>query len=133
MNTALNRILLPIVSIWLCAVEAAAQAPVIDSFSPSSGYIGASVRISGSNFSPTPGDNIVFFGAVRASVTSASPGALVVSAPAGASYQPITVTVAGRTASARTPFRLTFPGTEQVQLDGHSSFGTSESFPDPET
>ncbi|HUR46717.1 MAG TPA: FG-GAP-like repeat-containing protein, partial [Candidatus Saccharimonadales bacterium] len=133
MNRAMTRALLSILFLLLCAFGALAQTPVIDSFSPTSGYIGASVTISGSNFSPTPADNIVLFGTVRASVTAASADALVVSAPAGAAYQPITVTVGGLTAAARIPFRLTFPGTEQVQVDGHSSFGTSDSFPAPDT
>ena len=46
--------------------------PSITSFSPVSGPVGANVTISGSNFSTTPGNNIVFFGAVRANVTAAT-------------------------------------------------------------
>jgi len=63
-------------AIILSAVGAAGQAPVIDTFTPTSGHIGTSVTLSGANFSPTPSDNIVYFGAVRAAVTAATTGSL---------------------------------------------------------
>src|SRR2546425_4381010 len=61
----------------LAAVPMAlAQVPRIDSVIPSSGHIGTPIIISGANFGPTPPDNIVYFGAVRATVTSASANSL---------------------------------------------------------
>ncbi len=68
-----------------------AQAPVISSFSPESAKPGDAVTISGSNFGSTPVDNIVFFGTVRAVVTSASSGTLTATVPPGASCSPISV------------------------------------------
>src|ERR1700727_117551 len=64
---------------WLLSVCAAllypfllyAQ-PIISSFSPASGAVGSTVVINGYNFSSTTFGNIVYFGAVRASVTAAS-------------------------------------------------------------
>ena len=84
--------------------------PVITSFSPPSGAAGTVVNISGLNFDPTPGNNIVYFGAVQAVVTAASATNLVVTVPVGATYAPITETVNGLTAYANQPFMPTFPG-----------------------
>ena len=67
--------------------------PVIRSFSPSVAVAGSTVVITGSDFSSTAANNVVFFGAVRATVTAASAGSLSVTVPAAASYGPVTVTV----------------------------------------
>ena len=82
--------------------------PVISSFSPSSGPVGSTVVINGSNFSSTASANIVYFGAVRAAVTAASSTGLAVTVPAGASYGPLTVDVGGLTAFDYNPFITTF-------------------------
>ena len=88
----------------------ATNVPVIFAFSPISGDVGASVTISGTNFSPVAASNIVYFGAVQAQVTTASVTNLVVTVPAGATYAPITVTVNGLVAYANAPFQPTFFG-----------------------
>src|SRR5258705_10003288 len=87
--------------------------PAISSFSPQSGAVGTSVTISGSNFSTTPANNIVFFGVVRANVTTASASSLTVSVPASATYQPISVTVNNLSAYSNKPFIVTFIGAAQ--------------------
>ena len=87
----------------------AGQHVSISSFTPTSGPIGTRVTITGTNFSTTPANNIVYFGAVRATVTSATSTSLAVTVPAGATYQPITVTVGGLTAYSSQPFIVTFP------------------------
>ena len=84
--------------------------PVITSFSPAAGVAGSSVTISGLNFSPAAGSNTVYFGAVKATVVSASPTNLVVTVPVGATYAPITETVNGLVAYAEAPFEPTFTG-----------------------
>jgi len=84
--------------------------PVITSFNPQSGTMGTVVNISGLNFDPTPTNNTVYFGAVQAVVTAASPTNLTVTVPVGATYAPITVTVNGLTAYANQPFMPTFAG-----------------------
>lgn len=84
--------------------------PTITGFTPSSGPIGTTITISGTNFSATPLNNIVYFGATRATVTAASATQLTVTVPAGATYQPITVQVMGLTAYSSTPFAVTFAG-----------------------
>src|ERR1044071_6906468 len=108
--------------VGLCrfALRVAGQAPIIDSFTPTSGPIGTPVTINGANFSATASSNIVYFGAVRALVTSAATNSLVVLAPAGANYRPMTVTTAGLTAASKAPFIVTFAGTQALQFDGRS-------------
>ena len=83
--------------------------PIISSFSPALGPVGTSVTINGSNFSTTPTNNIVFFGAVKANVSAATASSLTVTVPVGATYQPITVTVNGLTGYSAKPFVVTFP------------------------
>ena len=84
--------------------------PAISSFMPASDSRGATITISGTNFSAAAASNIVFFGAVRAIVSSASSTNLLVTVPSGATFAPITVTVGGLTASSTQPFEPTFNG-----------------------
>lgn len=84
--------------------------PAITAFSPASGPVGSTVTITGLNFSATPAGNIVFIGGVKANVTAASTGSLTVTVPAGAMYQPITVTTNGLTTFSKNPFNVTFTG-----------------------
>ena len=91
------------------AVKATAQ-PTISSFTPSSGPVGTSVTITGTNFNAVPANNIVYFGAVRATVTSGSTTSLTATAPAGATYQPISVldNATGLSGYSSKPFITTF-------------------------
>src|SRR6185436_14856654 len=76
--------------------------------------------IEGSGFSPTPANNTVYFGAVRANVSDATDTTLFVTVPVGATYQPISVAVNGLAGFSKNPFVVTFDG-------GGGSF-TSNSF-----
>ena len=82
--------------------------PVITAFAPNSGFMGTSVTLVGSGFSPVPTNNVVYFGAVRASVNEACATNLQVTIPAGATYAPVTETVNGLTATASGCFLPTF-------------------------
>ncbi len=85
--------------------------PVINSFSPANGPIGTAVTISGSGFDPIPANNIVYFGQVKATVTAAGAGALTVTVPPGASFDPISVVNSNNLiAYAAYPFLVTFTG-----------------------
>ena len=86
------------------------QPPTITSFTPASGPVGTSVTITGTNFDTTPANNIVYFGATRATVTAATPTQLVVTVPMGATYQPISVAINSLTAQSRQVFITTFAG-----------------------
>jgi hypothetical protein len=90
------------------------QVPIIHSFAPMLGMPGTNVMITGLNFSSVASNDIVFFGAVRGVVTSASETNLAVTVPLGATFAPITVMVNGLSAFTSQPFAPVFPGTSQV-------------------
>lgn len=72
-----------------------AQPPLISSFSPASGAVGAEVTVTGLLFADTPAGNTVRFNGVVARVVSASATSLVAVVPAGATNGRIQVTTAG--------------------------------------
>lgn len=77
-------------SISIFDVEA--QAPTITSFSPTSGAVGTTVTIIGTNFNTTPVNNIVYFGTVKATVTASTATSITCAVPVGAtSITPIIV------------------------------------------
>jgi hypothetical protein len=84
--------------------------PSIFDFAPKVAHPGSPVIISGTNFSSIPSNNIVYFGATRALVMGASGNQLDVIVPAGATHEPVTVTVNGLTAFAPAAFLPSFPG-----------------------
>ena len=86
----------------------------INSFSPVYGPVGTVVTINGTNFSSVTSDNIVYFGAVRATIVSATDSTLKVTVPFGAGYEPISVTVNNLTAYSNLPFNLTFEGSGTI-------------------
>jgi hypothetical protein len=65
--------------------------PTISSFFPLTGDVGATVTITGSSFNCTPDNNVVFFGATRATVSAATATSLTVTVPSGGTYAPISV------------------------------------------
>src|SRR5215212_9139116 len=67
--------------------------PRITAVTPAKAKVGDAVVLQGANFSAVPGANAVFFGRVRAQVTSANSTSLAVVVPAGAEYSPVSVTV----------------------------------------
>ncbi|MES2703357.1 MAG: FG-GAP-like repeat-containing protein [Bacteroidota bacterium] len=69
----------------------AAVPPTVAAMSPSVGSAGTTVTITGSNFNPTPADNIVFFGATRATVTAAGSTSLTATVPIGSTYSRVSV------------------------------------------
>ena len=82
--------------------------PVVTSFSPTSAVVGATITISGKNFSTNPTNNIVSFGNVTGSVVSATATYLSVTVPKGASYSQITVSVNNLTGYSSGFFTPTF-------------------------
>jgi hypothetical protein len=84
--------------------------PIIHSFSPASGPVGTVVTITGADFNPIATSNIVYFGAVKATVSSGTANSLMVTVPVGANYQPISVTANNLTAFSFNPFTVTYAG-----------------------
>jgi gliding motility-associated-like protein len=111
--------------------------PTITSFTPTSGTVGTSVIITGTNFSTTAANNTVFFGATRASVATASATQLTVTVPTGATYAPIVVinTTTGLLAYATSNFKSTFtPNKGSISItdfDTKVDFATGSSAPSP--
>lgn len=97
--------------------------PIINSFTPLAAAPGNTITINGNNFSASAASNTVFFGAVKAVVTAASPTQLSVTVPNGAIYQSISVTVNGLTAYSSKSFLPTFAGNSDPFNAG--SFATS--------
>ncbi len=74
-----------LVSLLFVASFVFAQAPTITAFTPTSGAVGATVTITGTGFNTTAANNIVYFGGVKATVSSASATQIVVTVPVGGS------------------------------------------------
>ncbi|MEQ9098476.1 MAG: IPT/TIG domain-containing protein [Imperialibacter sp.] len=91
--------------------------PSISSFEPSTGPVGASVTVSGSNFGDDISKTHVFFGNVKGEVTTVSANELTVKVPAGATYDPISVTVNGLTAQSSIAFSTSFSGEGVLNLN----------------
>jgi hypothetical protein len=101
--------------------------PVVTSLTPLAAPLGATVTITGMNFSGTPSANVVYFGAVRASVTGATTSQLTVTVPAGATYQPVSVTVNGLTGVSPEAFTVT--RTNALPAIDSNAFASAGSFP----
>ena len=84
-----------------------APPPTITSFAPTSGPVGTTVVITGTNFSATPSNNIVNFNGTSAVVTASNATSITANVPVGATTGPISVTVAGNTANSTTNFIVT--------------------------
>ena len=100
-----------ILLIVIASIAKQSQAqPTITTFTPTSGPVGTAVTITGTNFNTTPANNIVFFGATKATVSTATTTSLTVAVPVDASYQYITVTdlTTGLTGYSAQPFIVTF-------------------------
>lgn len=96
----------------LLSLQIQAQRPNITNFSPASGAIGSTVTITGNNFNSTAIQNVVYFGATKATVSVASSTSLTVTVPIGATFQPITVLnfANGLVGSSSKPFQVTYSG-----------------------
>lgn len=109
--------------------------PTITSFTPEAGKIGDVITITGTNFSPTKANNIVYFGAEKTAVPlTASTTQLTVKVPAGASYNFITVTTnCNLTAYSPKKFITTFCGNgggisqSPSSFDPYVNYSTAES------
>jgi hypothetical protein len=96
------------------------------------GQAGGTMTITGTNFDPAAGNDIVYVGGVRTSVVAATAGSLTVTVPFGASLQPVCVTVNGSTACSVAPFEYAFSGTTTItaatfpgKTDINTVFGTN--------
>jgi hypothetical protein len=79
-------------------------------FSPKTGPAGTTVIIDGSGFNTTLSNNLVYFGAVKATVTAATTTQLTVVVPSGATYDPITISnrISGKVCKTNDAFNITY-------------------------
>lgn len=95
--------------------------PSITSFSPTFGKVGSTITISGSGFSTTPTDNIVFLGNLRATVSSASSSSLTVTVPLRCFYSNFVVNVSNLQTVSDKEFNITFGDGESISSSSFSS------------
>ncbi len=99
-----------LLALILTSLSTYGQAPVITSLSAASGPVGSTLIINGSNFSATAGNNTVYFGGVKATISTATTTALTVTVPDGATPQPVSVTTNHLTGYSKSVFNTTFSG-----------------------
>lgn len=80
--------------------------PTVTSVSPDHANPGTSINITGTRFNVVPANNIVYFGATRATVTSAGSGSLTATLPAGATYSQVSVNNTALSLTAYTPLQF---------------------------
>ena len=113
----------------LAAARGLAQ-PIVTAVGPSTGIPGSSTTIVGTNFNATPANNLVYFGATRAAVTSVGTTTMAVTVPAGATYDLVTVTnnATSLSGSSRYPFLPTYNNSaylpDTVNFDPQVKFAT---------
>ncbi len=107
---AIRKSLLCALALFFFFSPLLAQRPVINGFSPVSGPAGTTVTITGTNFATSLASLSVYFGASKATILSATSTTIAVKVPAGASYQPISLTSNKLVAYSARPFALTFTG-----------------------
>ena len=100
----------------------------IQSLSSSSAVPGEVITINGSGFNSSVSSNVVFFGGVKATVSSASSSSLSVVVPTGASYGPITVLNSSTQLQATSPtywnlVRRTHPESFQQRAEQSRGLG----------
>ncbi|MBI3219418.1 MAG: VCBS repeat-containing protein [Bacteroidetes bacterium] len=78
--------------------------PTISSFTPTSGAVGITVTITGTNFDTTPANNIVKFNGTDAHVTTSTTTSLTVIVPPSSTTGPISIDVLGNVANSASNF-----------------------------
>ncbi len=91
-------------------VIATKAAPTISGFNPTSGPVGTTVTITGTNFSATAANNTVKFNGTTATVTNSTATSITTSVPNGATTGTISVMVSGQTATSLATFTVTGGG-----------------------
>ncbi len=94
--------------------------PVIRSVVPLKAPVGGAVTITGENFDPTPANNVVYFGGMKATVTAGSSTSLTVTVPPAAGNCQLTVTANQLTAWSKDYFSPSFSGV--INAYSQSSF-----------
>lgn len=102
-------------------LSATSVVPAISSFSPLKGTLGSTVTISGSGFSTTPANNIVYFGSAKATVTSSTATSISVTVPPTSNSGKIRVTVSNLTTESSSEFITTFSTSNVLSASAFSA------------
>jgi hypothetical protein len=102
-------------SFTLPGCSGAVAAPSISGFSPTSGSVGTSVTINGSDFT---GASAVTFNGTSATFTVGSSTQITATVPSGATSGPIAVTTSGGTATSAASFTVTVPPPSPPTISG---------------
>ncbi|MGH7165275.1 MAG: Ig-like domain-containing protein, partial [Nitrospiraceae bacterium] len=102
--------------------------PTVSGFSPAAGHLGTLVTLTGTNFDPTPSGNTVKFGAVAATVLSATATQLVARVPLGAVTAALSVTTTGGTVQTATTFMVLALSALAV-TPGKATLPTGQTYP----
>ncbi|MDH3205080.1 MAG: IPT/TIG domain-containing protein [Gemmatimonadota bacterium] len=98
-------------SAWAIFTVHSVEPPVLSDLSPASAAAGDTVTLTGTNFSPVPGQNVVLFSGIRGRVLSATGTRLDVEVPRCLPSRPVTVSVQlGTVASGIAPLTVTGGG-----------------------
>ena len=97
------------ISVTLATVVAPPTTPTITTFSPTSGAVGNSVTITGTNFSSTLTSNTVKFNGVTATLNSGTTTQLVAVVPSGATTGKLSVTTSAGTVNSSSDFTISTP------------------------
>ncbi len=92
--------------------------PTIISFTPTSGLVGATVSITGTNFSSIATNNTVTFNGTSSIVTASTSTTITTTVPVGATTGPIAVTVAGNSSTSSTNFIVSVCPSAPVTISG---------------
>jgi hypothetical protein len=91
------------------------NSPTISDVDPPAAAVGASVTITGTNFSTTPADNIVKFNGVTATIAGTPTAtSIATNVPAGATTGKVTVEVGGQTATSANDFTVLATGAAAI-------------------
>jgi hypothetical protein len=105
-------VLLIVVLLSSCGKDdPAVQPPSISSFDPPAGVVGATIKITGTNFSSITSENKVSMNGTAAAVSTASKTEITAAVPTGATSGKITVTVNGLVATSNNDFTVLSPPT----------------------
>lgn len=122
-----ERIIVILCLVILSGNMVLAQVPAITAISPDTGAIGTTVTLTGSNFNETAANNLVYFGGIQATVTSATATSLTVEVPEGASSDYIYVNVGGLIGQSLSRFTVTFESDGYIG-NSPKSFADVEAF-----
>jgi YD repeat-containing protein len=81
--------------------------PAVDSFTPTSGQVGDTITIRGTNFNPSAAQNTIKFNGTIAAITSATATTILATVPVGATTGPISATTTQGTGTSASSFTVT--------------------------